>query len=166
MNESNSEEVELNDIANDIFNRWGNCIIKESTVNNILEYLYMRGYRTPQPRKECTCKHWIDGQITGPCVVHQGQPPKDSGLMPLTEQDLDDVIMSVFPNQLHKVYSLRNDIIAKFGHPPLPRRVDAAEIEPILHRIISHVDQDMEIKFCPTYTMAQAIAAYLNGDKS
>lgn len=30
----------------------------------------------------------------------------------LSEQELDDIIIGVFPNQLHKVYSLRNAIIA------------------------------------------------------
>lgn len=59
-----------------------------------------------------------------------------------------------------------NIICNKFGQPPLPRRVDAEEIEKIITRIISHVDHKMEIEFCPTYVMAHAIIEYLNGDKS
>lgn len=95
------------------------------------------------------------------------------GLVPLDEEKLEELFIRAEEAYINNNPLGRNRrrfiieaLIRKFGQSPLPRRVDAAEIEPILHRIISHVDQDMEIKFCPTYTMAQAIASYLNGDKS
>lgn len=111
--------------------------------------------RTPEPLKE-TCKICHNSQCRGDCLSNiyaskETKPPKDSGL----------------------TYSCNHG--EGFSrpcpecHPPLPRRVDAVEIEKIIKEFSTyyakHHADFIECDVCEK-SLAQDIVDHLNGDKS
>lgn len=114
--------------------------------------------RTPKPPKDKEpCKFCQSRECDGRCIMNKySQPPKDSGLQPIDRNNFANWAMK---NGL----SLEqiDECITKFRHPPLPRRVDAAEIE----KIIAHESNGV-FPGILRHHIANKIASYLNGDKS
>lgn len=129
---------EVDDIANDLFNRWGNCIITESTINNILEYLYMRGYK------------------------------RTNQLVALKHKDLKEFLDKVeLETEKRESFTLRNaisgqtsllaDIICSNGKFSLPAPKSVEEIEKVIEK---------EMSYCPdTLEIAQAVHRLVYGEK-